>query len=341
MLRLTLPLIACLAGRTSVASAQVDAHVHSLALPRTALGSYVPELHSTVLTLAVVIADTPNQDRDIATAAWQALALSGMGSNMRYGHHKTELKKLIVWLTRQQTALTDNINAPRLDRADGVLMALAFTRIGVESEYKLLNRFIEGSIKSWLPKFAERDARPPTTEETALLALLAQSLKQANQPRLLQQVLALAKRGAAATPTTTATTTGQTLRLHAAARHCVELAAGAQYPPELTLAQCWPDDALAAPLHAWLGAFQVRTLPASVRTAHWQRVQPLIAKRQASHLWPKSGKRDAMTTSAMMLAVIGMCHGNKTDRNDSSAAKAADPPRDHKDPRKQSKRQRL
>ena len=48
-----------------------------------------------------------------------------------------------------------------------------------------------------------------------------------------------------------------------------------------------------------------------------------------------------MTTSAMMLAVIGMCHGNKTDRNDSSAAKAADPPRDHKDPRKQSKRQRL
>jgi hypothetical protein len=299
MRHLTLSTIATLLA-TTAAGAQKGHNWHKPTARLVTLGNYVPELHSTALTLAAVVVDTQPFDRTVADTAWQALAFAGMGSGMRSGYQKREFKTLIIWLCREQDALTKAPDAQFPNRLHRLLMALVFTRAGLDANHKILSGVIEEGLKTAMPRFEEKGATPPTTEETVLLAMLAQSLKGSEFARQQKQFLDLAKRGAAIAPRTKT-------RLHAAARHYVELVAGTPHPPELTIANCWPDEPLANPLHAWLGAFAVRLLPASVRKAHWQRVAPLIEQRPATGLWPGVGKRDSLRTSAMMLAVVGMC----------------------------------
>lgn len=314
MLRLSLFATALLTVTASDIRAQ-GAESHALPISVTTLGTYLPQLEDTLSVFAQNATDAPAEDRTIAGTAWQVLAFSGAGSSMRSGRHKRPLKALTIWLARQQTSFRHNPNTPRPSRVDSILMSLAFARIGSESNFSLLNRYMQWSMEMWLPGLCtprlhkpgagKKDAPPLTSDETLLLALLAQTLKDTKFRAEQQQVLALATGAVAATPT-------DKDRRADGVRHYLEVVAGTQHPPQRTAARCWPGDELADPLHTWFGAFALRLLPPAIRASHRDRTTQLLDKRHKDHLWPASGGRNRLTTSAMLVAAIGMTASEET-----------------------------
>jgi hypothetical protein len=106
----------------------------------------------------------------------------------------------------------------------------------------------------------------------------------------------------------------------------VQLQQGAPHPIELTHAVCWPGNLMAEPLHAFVGAFTMRAQPECVRASHWPRIEPLLSKRQANNCWPKTANYDEATTTAMLLAVMGMSHPDGAKDARAKAKRAADSP---------------
>ncbi|MGK0202334.1 MAG: hypothetical protein ACI9S9_001401 [Planctomycetota bacterium] len=265
MLRLSLFSVALLTATAPDICAQAVAS-HAILISVTPLGTYVPELEGTLAVLGKHATDTPDEDRLIASTAWQALAFAGAGSSMRNGRHKRPLRTLMVWLTRQQRAFHLAPDKPHPSRADSILMSLTFARIGSESDHSLVKRFIPWSLDMWLTAASQKDAPPLTSDEIVLLALLAQSLKVTEYRREQQQILAMAKQALAER------TTGKDGRLDGV-RHFVERVSGRPFPPEQTAAKCWPDNELADPLHTWFGAFTLRLLPPAIRASHRDRTK--------------------------------------------------------------------
>lgn len=301
MLRFHLLAAALLAAAAPGALAQ-GKNWHAFPIRLTTLGTYVPELESTLAVMTKHVTDTADEDRTIANVAWQALAFSGMGSSMRGGRHKRPLKTLIRWLARQQTSFHDQPDSPRPSRIDSILLSLTFARNRLESDYKVLIRFIGWSLEMWLADAGKNNTPPFSSDEAVLLALLAQSLGETQFKEEHQQVLALAKRASETIPF------GKTRRSDAV-RHCVEGATGKSHQPELKAATCWPGNELADPLHTWLAAFSLRSLPADVRAPLQDRCKQLIEKRAKDHLWPAAGNFDRLTTSVILVAAIGMTAG--------------------------------
>jgi hypothetical protein len=302
MLRFHLLAAAVLAAAAPGALAQ-GKNWHAFPIQLTTLGSYVPELESTLVVMTKHVTDTANEDRTIANVAWQALAFSGMGSGMRGGRHKKPLKTLVRWLARQQTSFHEQPDSPRPSRTDSILLSLTFARSRIENDYKVLIRYIRWSLEMWLADAGKNNTPPFSGDETVLLALLAQALGETQFKDEHQQVLALATRASEATPF------GKTRRADAV-HYCVARAAGKSHQPELKAATCWPGNELADPLHTWLAAFSLRSLPPAVRAPLQDRCKQLIDKREKDHLWPAAGNFDRLTTSAMLVAAIGMTASN-------------------------------
>lgn len=286
----------------------------------TGQGIYLPVLVETLTQVANEVNRTKSLDRNIATAAWQLLALCCSGSSMRSGGHKDQIKTLVVWLRDHLVAANAvPVEDTDVSRTDQTVATLAILRSYLDSQYRLLTKVIDRNLQIVLDRYQQQGAAPPTTEEAILLAIMTDWLEQTEWLQERAGTLALAQLGAAATAA------GKS-RLHDAATHLVQLQQGVAHPIELTNAICWPGNLMAEPLHAFVGAFTMRAQSESIRASHWPRIEPLLSKRQANHYWPKTDNYDEATTTAMLLAVMGMSHPDGAKDSRAKARRSGDSP---------------
>lgn len=265
------------------------------------LGSYAPELKNTLAKLTKHVTD---KEASVAAGAWRVLAFSGTGSSMRQGHQMKVMKQQLLRLTAI-VSFPPEAGPPTAqpNRSEQCLANLALVRCQREANYKLLRKYVDRGLARLLERFPEHDTQPPSAEETLYLTLLAESLVNTRWNAQGQTMLALARRGAATTPT------GKN-RFYDALRHLLALIANEkELDPELTTALCWPGDPLEAPLHAFLGAYTLRVMPPKVREAHWPYAQRLLKRREKDGLWPAADGHDRKTTASIMTAIVGMSFG--------------------------------
>jgi hypothetical protein len=91
-----------------------------------------------------------------------------------------------------------------------------------------------------------------------------------------------------------------------AVRHLTGVLLGEQSPPDFTIAQCWPGNLAADPLHTWVAAFVVRSMPQRLREQQLEHARSLLARRTAEGGWPADEALDDVTRTAMFAGVLGM-----------------------------------
>lgn len=320
-------LSAALLCMTAFALPAQNVQWHQISRKLTTLGPAVPELASTLNALLYkplgmrgpLDGEGPQHGEEptggtqipgpapahtLRSAAWYLLALSSCGSGLRYGKHKHEFKTLVKWLRDQQEHPGTRVGfywAPETARlrVDNTLANFAMLRACIESDYKLLYKYVDRGLIVLKEQFEQEGAAPANCEEVLLLAMLAESTRDTRWQDQRTTFLDLAKHGVPfLTPNKN--------RLHGGVRHYIELLDGKQHPYELTAALCWPGNLEANPLHAWLGAFTMQLLPKTDKQSHWPRVATLLRKRQPDHLWYQAGAANRRTRSAMLAAVLGM-----------------------------------
>lgn len=269
------------------------------------LGKNCVALADTLAQIATKVEQSPNRYRNLELGAWQALALDAHGANLRYGHRKDAFRKLIAWLRMgmqpNQTPTTVDENTPRELH---LLATFAVARAQRESDYKLLQRAVQGGWSDVRDKFTRDGAAPATSREAALLVMFAQTMQQWRWPRFEIEAIQIA------TDAVTAIPPGRD-KLADAVRHQLERLTGTEHPADLTIAICWPGDVARDPFQAVFAAFVTRSLPPKVRERQWQSVEPWISVRAKDGLWDVPGDGDRNLLAARILAVIGMSHEPK------------------------------
>ncbi|MCK5940847.1 MAG: hypothetical protein KAI24_02660 [Planctomycetes bacterium] len=266
------------------------------------LGNRVVAIERTLLQLGAHVRATPAAQRDVADTAWLALCFSANGANMRMGHHKHPLRERIAWLRRGLDERSEpHVVGEATPREAHLLALLAVARTHVESDYKLLQRAVQGGWRDVRAKFTAPSAPPPTADEAALLVMFAETAQHTKWPGFGPEALDLARGAVAAIPR------GRD-KLADAVRHQLERLAGTPHPPDLTLAMCWPGDVVQAPKHAFFAAFVTRSLPPTFRRQQWAAIERVIANRADDGFWDVPDQLDRCTGAAIVAAVLGISH---------------------------------
>lgn len=260
------------------------------------------ELAPTLKALRAQVRATADADRTVAGSAWLVRAFVAAGSTMRTGTCRAEIKTLVNWFRNAQDG--DGRIAPGgtpCPRVDQMLAATALVEACTVSNYALLKATSRRAALAATTAFEVENATPATGDEAALLVVFANILDEAGEPGLAARARAAAK------PVAEARTAAVTRR-EDAVRMLVRTALGATEAPDLIAAVVWPPDLAADPLHAF---FAVQALlPHRAQLARFADPLQRLARVRAAPrgdgaLWPAAPGLDAVTTTAMLVTVLG------------------------------------
>lgn len=275
------------------------------------LGHRVAEIEQALLDLSGAAAG----DDDVRATAWLTLAWNANGTTLRTGPHRRELKDRVTHLRRLLGDTGRGVEAlGDRTREEVALLALAFAQTCLSVDYKLLYRNVRICVAEAVRRAEAADAPAPTVEEVALLAMCVRVLSDDDSFAPQRDALL-----AIVTDAVRRLPRGED-RFVDAVRHYASIAqrraadpSAKVSDPARTVAMCWPADALANPLHAWLGAFAVRDLDARIRQQQHTAARQLLAARGPDELWHTRDDPLAIRTTAMLAGVLGMTAPARAD----------------------------